>query len=168
MGAPFAVSVAGPTRTDEVEVALIALLTAGLENAGVTDIAALTTEDLDEADDIIVQPPAARIAFANENFEPAQDEGYLDYRSQQEYVALVGASRPSTVAVERGAAQSVLESAKNALAGARLALPSNPDGAIIRLRGVALFQMKADGTWYAVRFAVESFTQFTANIGTIR
>jgi len=167
--APFGLGVAGQTRSDEVEAALIAFLKTQLANAGVTDIAALTMEDLDEAtDDIITQPPAVRIVFANENFEPAADEGYLDYRSQAEYVALVGAERPSTMDVERAAAQGVFESAKNTLAGARLSLPSNQDGAIVRLRSSSLFQMKENGTWYAIRFAVESFTQFAANIGTIR
>lgn len=153
------------TRTDETEAALVALLKAALVTHGVTDIAALTTEDMDEDDNILVQPPAVRIVFANEALAAAEDFVYTNYTSVQEYIALVGASRPSTVDIERAAAQGVLELVKNVLAGARLVLASNSDGAIVGLRSATLFHMQPEGTWYAIRFVVESFTQFDANIG---
>lgn len=136
--------------------------------ARVQDVAALTIEDLDKADNLVTRPPAIRTVFDKEIFEQMSDQEFLDYVSAQEYVALVGAERPATVAIERAAAQGFLEVTKNILAGARISLPSNPDGAVILLRSAELFQMRKNGTWYAIRFSVHSFTEFTANIGMIR
>lgn len=158
----------GQTRIDEVEAAVIALLKAQLAGAGVTDIAALTRQDMDEDDNILIQPPAVRVVFVKEDLAPLEDQDFQDYRSDQMHVALAGAERPTTVDIERGVAQNIAELVKKALAGARIALTSNPDGAVIGLVGVELFQMVAEGTWYAVKFCVRSYSEFSGNIAQLR
>jgi hypothetical protein len=157
-----------PTRVDEVEAALIAALTAAL--AAVTkDVAAFTLADVDlDTDALVTQAPAARIQFHKENLEGMGDRNYLDYESDQEWIALVGAERPATEAVERSAAQNILELAKDALAGLRLTLNSNANGAVVKLGSPELFIAQKQGTWYSIPFTVKSFSGFAANIGTIR
>jgi hypothetical protein len=156
------------TRIDEVEAAVVALLKAKLAGAGITDIAAITREDFDEEDNIITRVPAARIQFVEEPMKALGDGNYLDYASEQQWIALVGSERASTATAERGSAQEALEEAKNGLAGARLALSSNIEGAVIALVASGLFRMARQGTWYAIHFMVKSFSHFTGNIGTIR
>lgn len=158
-----------PTRTDEVEAALIVALKAALADV-TTDVAVLTIEDVDaDSDQIITQAPAARIQFQKENLEAAPDHNFIDYESDQMWIALVGAERPSTEAIERGAAQSILELVKDALAGLRLNLESNPQGnVVVKLGNPELFVAQKQGTWYAIPFTVKSLSSFEANIGSIR
>jgi type II secretory pathway component GspD/PulD (secretin) len=157
------------TRTDEVEAALVTALKAALISV-TKDVAALTYEDVDaDTDNIVVTAPAVRIQFQKEALQNMGDRNFLDYESDQKWIALVGASRPSTVEIERGAAQNILELAKDALAGLRLTLASNPQGnAVVMLGDPELFNQQQDGTWYALPFTVKSFSSFTANIGSIR
>lgn len=152
------------TLIEEVEAALIAFATDKLSALNVKQISALTAEDFSEDDRIVTETPAVRFLLRSEDLTPGADAHRLTYESAQTWIALCGQSRPSTLDKERAAAQSLVSQMKNALAGARLPLPSNQTGAIVALSRIDLYQLGPEGTWYAISFQVESVTQFEANM----
>lgn len=149
------------TLIAEAEDALIALLKAQL--GGATGVAAVTSQDFDEAGDIIAVPPAIRVLFRRETLESGRDATALTYVSLENFAALCGAENLRSIAEERKGAYELVSQVCDILAGARLTLPSKTAGQrpTCILRGVELVQFGAQGTWYAVSFDVESISQMS-------
>jgi phage gp37-like protein len=146
------------TPIHEIEAALLARLKSRL--AGV-QVAGLTAEDFDEHGDLIVEPPAALVAFQREGLDPRMDGDARTYISRQNFVVLCGARNMRGTADERVSALELVEQASVALAGARLLIPSSQQGpAWALLRGVEMVKFDERGTWYALRVEIESVAQF--------
>jgi hypothetical protein len=149
------------TLPDEVEAALVAMLKLKLED--VPDVSGLTEGDFNESDQIVTRTPAVRLFFRNEPFDHTTDQTALTYQSRQAWVVLCGAQNIRDFASERKGAMNILGRVCDALAGARLTLPSQAQRPQVVLVQSSLFQVGADGTWYMLEISVESITQFTAN-----
>ena len=149
------------TRIAEVEDALVELLKAKLPD--VKNIGALTEGDINEEDQIVTDTPAIRMFFGSEQFDRARDLMALTYQSGQSWTLLCGAQNQRDLGSERKNALDLLSRVLDALAGARLVLPAQTQGAQVVLKRAGLLQTGPDGTWYLVEFAVESIVQFTGN-----
>ncbi len=125
-------------------------------------VQALTDEDFDFDQGLIVaKPPAVLIVLREEAFSAPDDLRAVLYQTSQNFSVLCGAQSLRSSAEERMGALELLSAVCDALAGARITLPSNNYRAQISLVRAALAQLDPRGTWYELQIRMANVAQFS-------
>ena len=149
------------THITEVYDALIALLKQRVPGVAVES---LTDQQFDERNGrLLAKPPAVFLALRDEQLDRRRDHTATTYQSAQTFLAVCGALVLRSTEEQRVGALELLQKVCDALAGARLTLPSSANRAQVVLGAVRLAQFDEEGTWYELQFTVDSVAQFSAN-----
>lgn len=149
-------------KIEDVEAAALALLQKTFKDEQPkVETDAMSVADVNEDGDIITNPPAARLYFANEAATPGRDAQRLTYQSQQFFTVMVGAQDYSSRTKERMGCYAMVSLVKNAFAGARLTLADGGKTEPIAYLGAEPYQAEKKAVWYAVRFAIPCVAQFS-------
>lgn len=144
---------------DQVEAALLQLLS---DAFGATPVRALTDSDVNEMGDLVVDTPCVLLRLEDEVEDSSGDHLKINYEAQQAWLVIVGARNLRSVAAERTSAYGMIETAKEALAGAKLALDNGSFSYPIELSRASLLQFDKNGTFYALAVMVPGNAQFTS------
>lgn len=149
-------------KLEDVEAKVVGALQAALGNDVV--IVAMSTATFDDDGNVIIEgvKPTVLVYFDGEDFTPMNDVLRTNYEDEQAWVAACLAKSLRSTAEERTSTYALTSRVRDAVAGQRLTLTENAQKtAPMRLVSTKPFQFDANGTWYAVRFALRHVAQFS-------
>ena len=149
----------GEFSIDSTWNALVALLTSQL---GDVDVDAIGDKDFDEQGDLTVKPPAARVAFIDEQSgKPVETQNQV-YNTEQSFAVLCAVEDLRGVQEQRLASLGLAARVKHVAVGARLALSDGTQTEPIVYCGLQLLPTKSIGMACVVKLCVPNIAQFAA------
>lgn len=152
-------------RTDYVEAALIALLTAEMPEAygAAVDVQSLGENDFDDEGQLTLQPPCLRVLYAGSDYENLRDNKRLTYQAERLWEILCYESSQRGKADERAQTLALVAAVEDQLAGARLTLQDDSISQPITLVTTRLVVMDEGPVqqFYSITIRIEGVAQFS-------
>ncbi len=152
-------------RIDQVEAALLSLLTAGMPAAygAQVDVKSLGDKDFDDQGRLVLQPPALRERFIDAQMNNLRDNQRLTYQSVHNFEILCYESSLRSRADERNQTLVLVASVVDQLAGARLLLADGTKSMPVTVKSVGLVEVDQGPVdqLFSVAIAVEGIAQFS-------
>jgi phage gp37-like protein len=150
-------------RLSEVEQALVAKVK---EKLGyLSTVESISGRGVDEDGMIIAIPPAVLVMLAGETLG-TRDVYAKTYEQRQRFLLIAGAVNLRSPSEEKLAESEsnpgvykILDDMKDALAGARLLLPSGAQQPMVVLGPTELYQFSKEGAWYSLEVTVQGVYQ---------
>ena len=144
--------------TDQIWGALSALLTAQMPGY---DVAVISERDFNEKGELVMNPPSARVFFAGEAARATSDSQRLSYEVEGRYGVLCADQDLTSIADQAFASARMLAAIKDALCGARLALPTGETTEPVQWLSTDPLPVEGVGVAYSLAFLVPGLAQFS-------
>lgn len=152
--------VAGEFAIDQVWFAIEDLLRQELGDA--IDVDSIGEKDFDEQGDLTINPPAARVGFADEKAGQPLDPQNATYNGEQMFFVVCAAEDMRGTKEQRLASLRLVAQIKHQLVGARLWLKDGTQTEPLIFAGTSPLPTKAIGMAYVAGFIVPNVAQFAA------
>lgn len=160
-------------QIDQVEAALLTLLTSGMPAAYGTalslgapqrvDVDSIGDKDFDDSGNLVLRPPALRVQFTTAEYDNLRDNQRLSYEAALAFEVLCFEESLRGKKDQRKQTLVLVDTAQDQLAGARLALADGTSSAPIEIKAVQLVVTDSGPVdqLFAISVIVRGIAQFS-------